>query len=717
MADKYKDGKVESIRNSDGIWINSNVFREEAIHFNKYGYFCADPTGSPAWFEYWREQRKRCIQGYTVGGATITGEHYFYLNFCPMQKIGEVIGNRSTKVYEAPDFWDGDYNYFWAREISKNGIFNMFVKDQEKLIKATIEKDYALAQEIYDGLHLEVKIDVKHLLGGYNMIVAKARRRGYSYKAAAIASKNYFTTPKSLTIFLAEDKKYLYPKGVFTMSASNINFINTHTGWATPSDEINRQDHIKASYITYSKTGNKIVKGFESEIVALTCKDNPDAARGKDALDVFIEEAGAFGTPGLLQQTYRATEDCVKAGNIKTGMITIWGTSGDMDGGTYDFSDMFKRPSAFDLLPFKNIWDDNSSDMECGFFHSIDTNLEGFYDAQGNSNREAARQAIIAERERLIKYGATNNEIALKMQEKPLGPAEAFASAAKNNFPVVELEKQKSKVVALGLQQSKAMPVDLIMEGNNVIARPILSGKAKPITSVYNLPIDKSGCVLIYEHPVTDAPKGLYKIGYDPVRQDSGSSLAAIIVYKGVHKNSLYHSCIVAEFIGRPESAEECDIIAMKLAIFYNTQIMYENEVPETKNYFRRIKRLDLLAAQPDGVISKNIKKTKVARIFGCHMNDQLKNAGERYVKDWLLTVVDYDENEKPIHVFDRIYSLRLLEELIMYHRKGNFDLVSALFMCMIQVQEEYINTEYDETKKDSRLKKLSSLIGNMYQK
>ena len=127
MADKYKDGKVESIRNADGIWINSNVFREEAIHFNKHGYFCADPTGSPAWFEYWREQRRRCIYGYTVGGATITGEHYFYLNFCPMQKIGEVIGNRSTKVYEAPDFWDGDYNYFWAREISKNGIFNMLI--------------------------------------------------------------------------------------------------------------------------------------------------------------------------------------------------------------------------------------------------------------------------------------------------------------------------------------------------------------------------------------------------------------------------------------------------------------------------------------------------------------------------------------------------------------------------------------------------------------
>ena len=55
---------------------------------------------------------------------------------------------------------------------------------------------------------------------------------------------------------------------------------------------------------------------------------------------------------------------------------------------------------------------------------------------------------------------------------------------------VVELEKQKSKVVALGLQQSKAMPVDLIMEGNSVIARPILNGKAKPITSMFNHAFD-----------------------------------------------------------------------------------------------------------------------------------------------------------------------------------------------------------------------------------
>jgi len=48
---------------------------------------------------------------------------------------------------------------------------------------------------------------------------------------------------------------------------------------------------------------------------------------------------------------------------------------------------------------------------------------------------------------------------------------------------------------------------------------------------------------------------------------------------------------------------------------------------------------LDLLAYQPDNVISKNIKQSRVARVYGCHMNTQLKDAGERYVKTWLLTI------------------------------------------------------------------------------
>ena len=156
------------------------------------------------------------------------------------------------------------------------------------------------------------------------------------------------------------------------------------------------------------------------------------------------------------------------------------------------------------------------------------------------------------------------------------------------------------------------------------------------------------------------------------------------------------------------EDPDDIDRIAEMFADYYNTTIMHENMVTGVKNYFRRIKRLNLLAFQPDAVISKNVKASKVARIYGCHMNVQLKDAGERYVKTWLLTVIDYDENGNAVRVIDKIYSIRLLEELIAYNRKGNFDLVSALFMCMFQVQEQQLGKEYDEKKPNDKYKTLS---------
>ena len=90
--------------------------------------------------------------------------------------------------------------------------------------------------------------------------------------------------------------------------------------------------------------------------------------------------------------------------------------------------------------------------------------------------------------------------------------------------------------------------------------------------------------------------------------------------------------------------------------------LILQNEwLNSSRNWdFQRIKRLSLLAAQPARVISKNIKTSKVARIFGCHMNVQLKDAGERYLKEWLLTILDFDENGNKITVIDKIYSIGL---------------------------------------------------------
>ena len=59
-----------------------------------------------------------------------------------------------------------------------------------------------------------------------------------------------------------------------------------------------------------------------------------------------------------------------------------------------------------------------------------------------------------------------------------------------------------------------------------------MKNELNPILSLEHVG-STEGCPVIYEYPIEGAPKGLYKIGYDPVRQDEGTSLAAIIVYKG----------------------------------------------------------------------------------------------------------------------------------------------------------------------------------------
>jgi hypothetical protein len=41
----------QGIRTKEGKWLDSSVFRQEAIRFQKYGYFCSDYWGTPGWID------------------------------------------------------------------------------------------------------------------------------------------------------------------------------------------------------------------------------------------------------------------------------------------------------------------------------------------------------------------------------------------------------------------------------------------------------------------------------------------------------------------------------------------------------------------------------------------------------------------------------------------------------------------------------------------
>jgi hypothetical protein len=688
--------KVESVRNPNGHWVNTEVFREEARHFEKYGYYCPDPWGSPSWQIYWEEQLRRTVEGYDVGGVKITGDHYFYLNFCPIMRVEKnAAGRKAKKLDGFPDFWDGDYNYYWASEIAYNGI--------------TLQD--------YKDLNLQITIEEEFLDGGRHVIVGKSRRKGYSYKNGSKVVNKYNNTRDSLSIIGAFEKKYLYPEGTMGMASDYINFLNQHTGWRKNRDFIDKQDHRKASFKEVVN-GVSIEKGYGSQVMAVTFADNPDAARGKDAVYVLLEEAGKFPN---LKSSYMATEPTLKAGKFITGQIIIFGTGGDMEGGTIDFAEMFYDPATYNLLPFTNIWDDNAENTKCGFFHPIFWNMDGFYDKQGNSQVEEATEYELVERAKILKNSSNGTGVIQKrVQEYPLKPSEAFLTVSTNDFPITELRNRLNIVEREKLHDKKGQAVSLIRgEDTKVRAIPDLKNELEPVWHYKPKTLNLSGAPTIFEYPIPNAPKGLYKIGYDPYQQDqsSGSSLGAVYVYKGHSTFSYSRDMIVANYVGRMNTADDTHRVVEMLAELYSAEIMHENMVRDVKSYFEKKRKLHLLAAQPDAVISKNIRNSKVARVFGIHMNDQLKDAGAKYIKQWLLRERDVDEFGNKILNLDTISDPGLLEELILFNRKGNFDRVMAFMMIMFQLEEEGEKKWDEDTGKNKAATSLLNSFKNWYKK
>jgi len=144
-----------------------------------------------------------------------------------------------------------------------------------------------------------------------------------------------------------------------------------------------------------------------------------------------------------------------------------------------------------------------------------------------------------------------------------------------------------------------------------------------------------------------------------------------------------YYNLPVAEYTGRPETAEEFYEKVRRLALYFNAKILYENEKKGLFSYFSHKHCEHLLATQPD-IIKDIVQNSKVQRGYGIHMNTPIKDWGEGLIKDWLID----EELGIGRPNLTKIFSEPLLEELINYNPDGNFDRVVAFMMVMIMLQE-----------------------------
>ena len=684
---------------------DSNVFRPAASVFEKSEKDNKGTNITPKYTEYlkgttsyrdfWAEERKRCLEGYEPiidgepCGVRIPGEYYFYLNYC---RINLLIKNEDTgedsEGVSFPRFNTMDYYYFKELELRENPT--------------------------KFGLSLDYK---KHF------ILSKARRKGFSFKNAGGAVWKYTFFKDVKVAIIAETGSDALK--TFEKCLNNIDFLTEYTEFGGPHiyrtySEAQGKGAIKAG--VKDKQGNE--KGRKSSIFTVSLNGRPDAAAGLGCVRLIFEEAGKIGN---LMKAWKFAEPTLRSGKLLKGIAIIFGTGGDMNGATRDFSKMFYAPDDYKLAGYQNIYEEQETIENCGWFvddmwfreGATFTDGEGkVYDAvdeQGNALRWVAEIDLNIERSKAKKGG--KEAFAIEITQYCKTPKEAFLVLEGNIFPTIELHTRLARLRANKEFDLLGTNGELVEEKGIVRFKVDMENKLEPIVDYDIKPKDKNkeGCIIQFESPRQIGgvvPEGAYIISIDTIRQDGdgGKSLIAIYVLKTKkHAFEIGHDEIVMSYVGRPKynPIDTSNFILYKMGKYYNAKITHENDAAgkSVRDFFVKNNAFHMLMKPPSNIVDKHISNSKTnQRKTGHSMGSiELVEIGELYLNQWLLEKRGINPHTgQEERNLDLISDKGLLEELIAYNRERNTDRVSALMGAVIQMKNVFNEYVKEEKNKDS---------------
>ena len=629
------------------MWSNTDEFRTAAIEFKETGKYCKYPKGSRGYDAFWKEEKRRSLEGYHIGRDYITGYHYWYLNYCIIQQVipalskeGKILydkdGNiQGEKKTDFPLFWDSDALYF------------NYVQEAES--------------------------------GGKHCVVLKARRKGYSYKNGSMLTRNYFLVPGSKSYAIAAEQAFLLKDGVLAKAFEMMSHVDENTAFYKRREFKNLPMHKRASY-KWTVDGVEIEKGYKSEIIGLTLKNDVQRMRGISGKLILFEEAGKF--PDLLT-AWNIAKSSVKQGNKVYGTLIAFGTGGTEGGDFESLNELFNSPEGYGILPQQNTWSSSETNQECGFFVPDYYNLDGYYDKDGNSDVDKALKYIEKERKNVLDN--TRDTLAYKRHcaEHPIVPQEATMQLEGNIFPAQDLMG-----VLARLETEKAYE-DTLQKGKMIMSELGVPEfrEDKSLRIIYNFPTKKEdnldGPIIIYEQPYRDGdnniPYGLHVGAIDSYDLETGTSLGSCLIINKVTNR------IVAEYTARPKNPADFYEQCRRLLLYYNAKALYENGNKGIFTYFEGQGSVYLLHEEPL-LIKEIIKNPGPGRKYGVRMVNEVKRYAETLVYQWLTR--DYDK-DKNIKVYHKIRSIGLLKELCAYNQRINADRCSALICLMLQLDEE----------------------------
>ncbi len=668
-------------------WVNSLTITKSENR-NKF-YYCPYRTGTKEYNDFWSRETYRRRNGMTakckllkdgtIVDLHISGDFYNYLNYGRINRTPNLDelsilhkrGDYKTKLVKGfPRFWDGDY---WNFKI------DLFIAN--------------------NGLHLAK---------------GKARGKGYSNKRGSQAANTLNLIPYSTVVLVADLIDYLTDTDATAgMVKTNLDWFENNTHWKRfyLSESL---EELELGYRT--STGGNTKKGFRSKMYSVSIHTNESAAIGKKAIEIDFEEAGKCPN---LEKALTVTLSSTEVGASNIGTIRVYGTAGTKFANWTPFASVFFNPKKFKMMEFENVWDYNSRNKKCGFFHPQVLNYEPFMDKYGNSLLESAYEFDFNDKKQQ-EQELNISEFIAYVAQRANTPEEAFKQSGENIFSSIELSTHVANTLSSDdlIYYRDGMLVEtndgLIFKTNITLNTENIKTHHYITDVPFNANDDNYGCIREYFAPYKDEngiiPTNLYYVVYDTVGKDkkskdliSKNSLNSmqVLMYPNNYLN-VKGNIIVASYAGRPELMEDADKIFLKLCKRYNAKGLVETDRGETVNNFKKWSETKWLALDPTMILSGKQKDIETA-IYGVSIakSDNWIRSLEQ-LRDWLYTKVGIDELGNVKYIFHYITDIPFLRELISFNFDGNFDRISSMKVAMLQLNGMLVKMKSDMIKASS---------------
>lgn len=668
----YEDGRRRIDITNPHILEDMDYFRQSAIHFENNGRYTnltPNPNPKSDYGQFWKQEVDRWKHGMVrPDGEWIPGELYFYWNYAPIYlSVADErskTGKKSNREKHFPRPWLGDYLFFHYVHEGKDR-----------------------------GMHGKL---------------LKSRGVGFSYKAGAWSPRNMYVYPGSgnPNFHLASEKTFLSgDKGIWGKVLDTLDWIAENTPLARMRlVDGKRSMEVQLGY--EDEYGTR--QGLLSSVFGISLKDNPDKARGIRGPFIHYEEDGLFPN---LEKAWNVNRQGMEDGGVAFGYMLAGGTGG-VEGASFEGSEkLFYKPGAYNIYGVPNVFDRNTTgDTSCGYFWGAYMNRNNCYDLE-NGEPDIIKALIeICQERYIIKYGSSDAlALTQKKAEQPVTPQEAVMRTEGTVFPVADLKEYLEQVsVKKDSFLAEHYVGEIVYQHDGSLDwRPV--GDRTPVRTYDMGAGDKTGCLEIFEMPKKNGEgyiqRGRYIAGIDPIDADTGPSLFSMLVM------DTFTDRIVAEYSGRPRTANEAYEIALRTLKFYNAEANYEMNLKGLFSYFDNKNALHYLADTPQ--ILKDMEFVKATNLYGnkakgTRASASINSWGRLLQADWQRTKAHGDDDDPRLNLH-KLRSLGYIEECIKWNPDGNFDRVSAGIMLFILREDRVKRTRSAKENEDKIFSKLSN--------